>query len=93
MVRSNVIFDTLCPRWLPWSTRAFAINIAHPGSVLFIGVFDYDESLPAEDYAVIDYHDPIGRVVINTVNFESGMTYHLHYDLKDNSRTDEVRRI
>jgi hypothetical protein len=42
--------------------------------------------------AVMDYNDPIGRVVINTINFTSGMTYLLHYDLRDNSQLDQVSR-
>lgn len=83
--RTKVLFDTLCPRWMPWSTRAFAINITHPGSMLFLGVFDYDE-----DLALADCHDPIGRVVINTINFESGVTYLLHYDLIDSNHLSEV---
>ena len=85
-VRTKVLFDTLCPRWLPWSARAFAFNISHPGSTLFLGIFDYDE-----DVAVTDYHDPVGRVVINTMNFESGTSYLLHYDLVDSSQLDTVR--
>ena len=85
-VRTKVLFDTLCPRWLPWSTRAFAFNISHPGSSLFLGIFDFDDGV-----AVTDYHDPAGRVVINTMNFESGTNYLLHYDLVDSSQMDTVR--
>lgn len=87
MVRTKVLFDTLCPRWLPWSTRAFAFNISHPGSTLFLGVFDYDDN----GVAVTDYHDPVGRVVINTMNFECGTTYLLHYDLVDSTQMDTPR--
>lgn len=86
MVRSKVIFDTRCPRWLPWSTRAFAINITHPASMIFLGVFDYDE-----DLAVTDYCDPVGRIVINTINFQSGVTYLLQYSLIDSSQIDTPR--
>ena len=87
MVRTNVLFDTLNPRWMPWSTRAYAINITHTGSLLFLGVFDYDENI-----AITDFNDPIGRVVISTVNFNSGVTYLLHYNLRDNSQVDDVSR-
>ena len=86
IVRTRVLFDTLNPRFLPFATRAFIFNINHPGSTLFLGVFDYDE-----DIAVTDYHDPIGRVVINTMNFESGTNYLLHYDLIDSAQMDTVR--
>jgi len=70
---------------MPWSTRAFAFNITHPGSSLFLGVFDYDEN-----FLVTDYHDPVGRVVVNTINFESGVSYLLHYDLIHSEKADEV---
>jgi hypothetical protein len=88
MVRTKVLFHTLSPRWMPWSTRAFAFNIAHPGSLCFLGVFDYDENLTV----ATDFHDPIGRIVLNTINFESGVTYALQYDLIDSSQIDTVRR-
>ena len=56
--------------------------------MLFLGVFDYDEDIGLK----IDYHDPIGRAVINTINFESGVTYLLNYDLVDSSQIDKVCR-
>ncbi|CAB9524093.1 expressed unknown protein [Seminavis robusta] len=87
MVRTQVLFETCTPRWLPWSTRAFAFNIAHSSSMLFLGVFDYDENMPLQK----DYHDPIGRTVINTINFESSVTYLLRYDLIDSSKLDTPR--
>lgn len=86
MVRTKVLFNTLCPRWMPWATRAFAFNITHPGSMCFLGVFDYDEDLTV----ATDYHDPIGRVVVNTINFESSVTYLLRYDLVDSTQIDTV---
>jgi C2 domain len=88
MVRTKVLFNTLSPRWMPWSTRAFALNISHPGSICFLGVFDYDEDLAV---ATVN-HDPIGRVVLNTINFESSVTYVLQYDLVDSSQIDKVRK-
>jgi C2 domain len=87
MVRTKVLFKTLSPRWMPWSTRAFAFNITHPGSLCYLGVLDYDEDLAV----ATDYHDFIGRVVLNTINFESGLTYVLQYDLSDSSQIDTVR--
>ena len=84
MVRTDVIHDLLSPRWLPWTTRAFAFRVCHPSSILMVGVFDYDE-------APIKNHDPIGRVVINTVNFKSNTTYNLHYTLHDDPQQRDDR--
>ena len=84
MVRSDIIHDCLSPLWMPWSTRAFAFNIVHPSSLLLLGVFDYDEG-------PLQHHDPIGRVVINTANFESNASYLLHYSLHDDTQENRVR--
>lgn len=81
LVRTDVIYDCLNPRWMPWSRRAFAFNILHPSSMLFLGVFDYDE---------LDNHDPIGRVGINTSKFQSNTSYLLHYRLRHNESADDV---
>jgi hypothetical protein len=35
-VRSSIIYDSLSPRWMPWSNRAYKFNIAHPSSILFL---------------------------------------------------------
>ena len=42
-VATDVIYDSLKPRWMPWTRRAFVFRMMHPSSVLFIGVFDYDK--------------------------------------------------
>lgn len=73
-VRSSVIHDSLNPRWVPWSHRAFMFQIEHPSSILFLGVFDYDEG-------PLEHHDPIGRVVIHLDNFENDTVYTLKYPL------------
>lgn len=81
LVRTDVIHDCLQPRWMPWSSRAFAFNIVHPSSLLFFGVFDYDE---------LGAHDPIGRLAINTFKFQSNTTYLLHYRLRNNEIDEDV---
>lgn len=73
-VRTAVIHDSLNPRWMPWSHRAFEFHIQHPSSLLILGVFDYDEG-PLES------HDPIGRVVIVPTLFEKDTMYTLEYPL------------
>jgi len=76
MLRTEVIWDSLSPRWPPWSTRAFQFAIRHPASLLSLAVFDYDIS-------PVDRHDPIGRIVLRPQNFKSSLTYTLHYPLHD----------
>jgi hypothetical protein len=75
-LRTDVIWDHLSPRWMPWTTRAFQFDIRHPASMLFLSVFDFDE-MP------LDKHDPIGRVVLHPSSFRPGMTHTLHYPLQD----------
>ena len=82
MVRTDVIWDELSPRWMPWTTRAFELRVQHPSSILMLGVFDYDE-MP------VDYHDPVGRVVINTTNFRCNTEYMLHYKLTHDPREED----
>lgn len=88
MVRTKVLFETLNPRFMPWSMRAFGFKVSHPGSMLFLGVFDCDE-----DLAIADFHDPVGRIVINTINFESGVTHLLHCDLMDSSQISQHGKL
>ena len=73
-VRTAVIHDSLNPRWMPWSHRAFEFHIQHPSSILMLGVFDYDEG-------PLELHDPIGRVVIVPSMFEKDTMYTLKYPL------------
>ena len=86
MVRTDVIWDDLYPRWMPWSNRAFTFHVRHPTSILWLGLFDYDENL-------LDNHDPIGRVVINTANFQSHTTYLLKYQLHHDPRQEDARGV
>lgn len=44
-VVTDVIRDTLSPRWMPWHQRAFVLRVLDPKSIIFIGVFDRDEVL------------------------------------------------
>jgi hypothetical protein len=84
MVRTDVIHDSLRPRWMPWCSRAFCFNVTHPSSLLLLGVFDYDEQ------ALLDDHDPVGRVVISTANFQSHTSYLLHYALHGDPHMRDV---
>ena len=84
IVNTDVIGDTLKPRWMPWSCRAFVFNISHPQSDLFVGVFDYDPPNSIGQVAartVSGVHDPIGRVDINLGRFLQKTVYELKYPL------------
>lgn len=87
-LQTDVIDDTLSPRWLPWTKRAFIFHISHSSSQLFLGVFDYDESLnPTDD------HDLIGRVSIDLTNLQKDTVYTLKYEIFDTARmTQRVGR-
>jgi len=82
LVRTDVIFDRLNPRWMPWSMRAFAFPIKHPTSPLILGAFDYDDG-------PMNAHDPIGRVVINMSQFECDTVYVLTYKLHSSPTKDD----
>jgi hypothetical protein len=80
-LQTDVIDDTLSPRWLPWSKRAFIFHVFHSSSQLFLGVFDYDESLnPTDD------HDLIGRVSVDLTNLQKDTVYTLKYEIFDTAR-------
>lgn len=86
VVRTDIIWDNLNPRWMPWSNRAFQFHVRHPTSILMLGVFDYDD-------APVDFHDPIGRVLLNTTSFRPDTEYTLFYNLHHDPRqADRVSR-
>ena len=73
LVETDVIDDELSPHWLPWTQRAFAFNIMHPSSVLFLAVFGYKRRMLN--------HTPIGRVEINLGNMQRDTVYNMQYSL------------
>ena len=75
IVNTEVINDTLSPRWMPWTQRAFIFSMMHPSSEFMVGVLDYDSPAPMAK------HDPIGRASVDITNFRPGMEYTLYYDL------------
>ena len=72
VVTTDVIRDTLNPRFMPWTRRAFKFNITHGSSPLYIGVFDYDKATR---------FDSIGRISIPLQHFSPNTEYNLSYDL------------
>lgn len=80
VANTDVIGNSLSPRWMPWSQRAFAFNVTHPSSSLLVAMFDYDPELsPLQiaSRATGDLHDPIGRIDIHLSNFIPETTYTL----------------
>lgn len=86
IVNTDVINDTLSPRWMPWSQRAFILNIMHPSSQLMVGVFDHDSGIADPG------HDPVGRAVVNLTNLRQGTEYTLTYVLYESYREERVAR-
>jgi hypothetical protein len=82
MVQTDVVYDELSPRFMPWCQRAFAFSIQHPASLLFLGVFDNDN---------IGDHIPIGRVVLDLSCFKGNTTYLLQYKLYSNPKMQDTR--
>eukprot|EP00814_Leptocylindrus_danicus_P022491 CAMPEP_0116005288 /NCGR_PEP_ID=MMETSP0321-20121206/1084_1 /TAXON_ID=163516 /ORGANISM="Leptocylindrus danicus var. danicus, Strain B650" /LENGTH=657 /DNA_ID=CAMNT_0003473703 /DNA_START=224 /DNA_END=2197 /DNA_ORIENTATION=+ len=79
-VVTDVINDTLSPRWMPWHQRAFVLRVLDPKSVVFVGVFDRDE-ITSDDF--------IGHIALRPAKFIANTEYLLHYNLYDSSTTDD----
>jgi hypothetical protein len=77
IVNTDVIFDSLHPRWMPWTQCAFVFDIMHPTSQLMLAVLDYtyDSLNPFDD------DDPIGRVTIDPSNLRPMMDYTMQFHL------------
>ena len=90
IVNTDVIANTVSPRWMPWCHRAFAFNILHPSSDVFIGIFDHDsEHNPlhmASQVASSSLHDPIGRIVLNLSHFKPDTVYLLQVRISFTTR-------
>jgi hypothetical protein len=82
---------------MPWSRRAFAFNISHLSSSLYLGVFDYDPKLaPTQILAnqvSAALHDSIARCVICTADLAPGTVNTLTYNLyEDDGRKSRKNR-
>lgn len=88
IAHTEVINDTLSPRWMPWTQRAFVFNIMHPSSQLRIGVFDYDEAGRAG--VVGPNYDKVGKVNVDITNCCPGTTYTLTYDIVTRTNGNHV---
>lgn len=84
--RTDTIDDCLSPRWMPWTNRAFILNMSHPSSQISIGVFDFDPGS-------IDDHDLIGRVSIDMTNLRKDTEYILSYNIFPSARISHAGGI
>lgn len=92
VVNTDVIWDCLSPRWMPWSQRAFVLKMMHPSSQLFMGVFNKNNKLPG------NCNEPLGRIIVNLTNLRPNaihtLTYYLrNEDQKENSRGSITIRL
>jgi len=85
IVNTEVVHDCSSPRWMPWSQRAFVLNMIHLSSQVFVGVFDY---INDEENGDLN-HNPLGRAVINISNLRPRAIHTLTYNLYD---SDDVNR-
>lgn len=86
IVNTDVINDSLSPRWMPWSQRAFIFNIMHPSSQIMVGVFDHDSGITQGG------HDPVGRVVVNPTNMRPNTLHTRTFDIHDTSKKGKVKQ-
>ena len=76
IISTDVVTDSLSPRWLPWTRRAFIFKISHLTSQLLLGVHDFDSGM-------MNDHDKAGRVTVSLSSFAPNTEYVLHYKLYD----------
>lgn len=86
IVNTDVINDSLSPRWMPWSQRAFIFNILHPSSQVMVGVFDHDSGFTQGS------HDPVGRVVVNLTNLRPGTLYTRTYNIYESANEGRIEQ-
>jgi len=79
IVNTDCICDSLSPRWLPWTQRAFVFGILDPSSSVMLAVLDYDSGNPMDD------DDPIGRVTVDLSNMRPMTDYTMQFDLTTSS--------
>jgi hypothetical protein len=87
VVQTDIIDDTLAPRWLPWTKRAFIFHIMHPSSQLFLGVFDYDGG-----FNPTDEHDLVGRVSVDISNLRKDTVYTMKYNIYTSARMSQRKK-
>ena len=72
VLKTDVIGNTLSPRWMPWCKRAFCLRQLHSSSQIFLGIFDHNSS---------GENDRAGRVVIDLSTYSPNTEYLLHFSI------------
>lgn len=72
VLKTDVIGNTLSPRWMPWCKRAFCLRQLHSSSQIFLGIFDYNSA---------GENDRAGRVVIDLSTYSPNTEYLLHFSI------------
>ena len=94
-INTDVIENEISPRWMPWSRRAFAFNVSHLSSSLYLGLFDYDpEMSPMQmlSKATGALHDPIARCVVSVSQCTPGTVYTTSYALYYGETTKDRKK-
>lgn len=81
IVNTSIIRNCLSPRWMPSDRRAFVFHVHHPSSILYVGVWDYDNPNNPWEHIRAHVHDPLGRIIINLTQFTPNTIYTLYYNL------------
>ena len=84
--KTNVIDNCSSPKWMPWTDRGFCLNVRHPSTPIYLGVFDYDADVPFQS------HDFIGRAVIDTTKLRPRTEYTLSYNIWDSAVKNSYRK-
>jgi hypothetical protein len=77
VVQSDIIDDELSPVWLPWTQRAFCLEMQQHASsqVLYLAIFGFKRTPLLQ-------HKAVGRVGINIRHFQCDTLYNLVYPLQ-----------
>ncbi len=87
VVTTDIIDDSLAPRWMPWTKRGFIFHMMHGSSQLFLGVFDHDDGInPADD------HDLVGRVSVDLSNLRKDTVYTMTYNIYTTARMTQRKK-
>jgi hypothetical protein len=82
ILNTDVIHECHSPRWMPWSQRAFVLNMMRLSSQIYIGVFHHGRNGGEQGN-----YDPLGRVAINLSGLRSRAIHTLTYHLYDSDET------
>ena len=92
IVHTDVVFDCLSPRFMPWTQRAFLFHIKHPSDLINIGIFDFGAS-NSVDLSNLIGDERIGQISIGISTLKPSTEYILHYDVSRDDSFSNKRKI